>query len=89
MSGKRGIASSQAVGLAADLAVEFGTRKLVTLGWKRVTGKEPPGRPDDPKVGIAEALTWAAVLGVTMELTRILVSRLAARGLRRDSADAE
>jgi hypothetical protein len=87
MSGKHSTGRSQAIGLASDLAVEFGTRKLVTLGWKRVTGKEPPGGEDDAKVGIAEALIWAAVLGVTMELSRIMLQRLATRSRRRDGAD--
>jgi hypothetical protein len=88
MSDKRGDGVSKAVGTITALAAGMGTRKLVTAGWKRVTGKEPPSDPHDPRVGIGEALSWAIVLGVTMETARLLAQRAVTRRLRR-SAGAE
>ncbi len=70
MADKRGDGVSRAVGTIAALAAGMGTRKLVTAGWKRVTGKEPPSDPHDPHVGFGEALSWAIVLGVAMETAR-------------------
>ena len=83
MSDKRGDGVSKAMGSFAAIAAAMGTRKLVTAGWKKVTGKEPPSDPHDPHVGIGEALSWAIVLGVTMETARLLAQRAATRGMRR------
>ena len=83
MADKRGNGVAQAVGVLAGLAAGFATRKLVTVGWKRVTGKEPPSDPQDPRVSIGEALSWAIVLGVAMETARLVAARAAARQLRR------
>jgi uncharacterized protein DUF4235 len=85
MADKRGDGASKAVGTLAALAVGMGTRKLVTFGWKRITGKEPPSDPKDPHVGIGEALSWAIVLGVTMETARLLVQRTVTRRMRQRS----
>ena len=85
MADKRGDGVSRAVGTIAALAAGMGTRKLVTAGWKRVTGKEPPSDPHDPHVGFGEALSWAIVLGVTMETARLLAQRAATRRMRRGS----
>ena len=79
-------ASAQAVGIMAGLAAGFATRKLVTAGWKKVTGKEPPSDPRDPHVGIAEALSWAIVLGVAMETSRLVAIRVTTRQLARAEA---
>lgn len=83
MSDKRGDGVSKAMGSLAAFAASMGTRKLVTAGWKKVTGKEPPSDPQDPHVGIGEALSWAIVLGVTMETARLLAQRAATRRVRR------
>jgi len=83
MSDKRGDGMSKAVGTFTAFAAGMGTRKLVTAGWKKVTGKEPPSDPRDPHVGIGEALSWAIVLGVTMETARLLAQRAVTRRTRR------
>ncbi len=45
MADKRGDGVSRAVGTFAALAAAMSSRKLVTVGWKKVTGKEPPSDP--------------------------------------------
>lgn len=82
MADKRGDGVSRAIGTFAALAAAMGTRKLVTVGWKKVTGKEPPNDPIDPRVSVGEALSWAILLGVTMETARLLAQRVATRKLR-------
>jgi hypothetical protein len=82
MADKRGDGVSRAVGTFAALAAAMGTRKLVTVVWKKVTGKEPPSDPQDPQVHFGEALSWAILLGVTMETARLLALRFASRKLR-------
>jgi hypothetical protein len=83
MSDKRGDGLSTALGATAAFAAGYGARKLVTFGWRRITGKEPPSDPHDPQVGIGEALLWALLLGVAMETARLLAGRAAARNMRR------
>ena len=83
MADKRAEGVSKAVGAFAAFAGAYGARKLVIYGWKRVTGKEPPTDPQDPEVGVGEALTWAVVLGVAMEAARLLAGRAATKNIRR------
>jgi hypothetical protein len=66
--------------LATAVAV-FAVRKLLTFGWQRVTGKTPPD-PADPKVRIVEALGWAALVGVTVEATKLFAARATTRRAR-------
>jgi uncharacterized protein DUF4235 len=75
--------ATKAIGSIVALVAGMGTRKLVTVGWKRITGKEPPSDPHDLHVGIGEALSWVIVLGVTMETARLLAQRAVVRRVRR------
>ena len=86
MAGKRGDGMSQTIGVMAGLVAGFATRKLVTVGWKQVTGKEPPKDPRDPHVSIGEALSWAIVLGVAMETARLVAIRVTTKQLARAEA---
>ena len=90
MSDKRGDGGSKALGTLAAFAAAFAARKLITIAWTKITGKEPPSDPQDPQVSIGEALSWAVVMGVTIEAARLLAARAATRRLRRPPApDAE
>jgi Protein of unknown function (DUF4235) len=64
---------------AAAFGAGFVARKAITIGWKQVTGKEPPTNPESPDVAMAEAIGWAVVTGVGMEVARLLATRAAAR----------
>jgi hypothetical protein len=79
MSDKRADGGTKALGALAAFAAAFAARKLVTFAWTRITGKEPPSDPQDPQVGIGEALGWAVVTGVAIETARLLASRAATR----------
>ncbi len=79
---------TKAMGATAAFAAGYGARKLVTLVWKRITGKEPPSDPHDPQVSIGEALTWALVLGASMETARLLAGRAATKNMRRSKSGA-
>jgi hypothetical protein len=64
---------------AAAFAGGFAARKAITYAWKKSTGKEPPTNPESPEVALKEALGWAVVMGVGMEVARLLATRAAAR----------
>jgi hypothetical protein len=82
MAAKRADGSSRLAGMVAAFIAASIVRKAITVGWKRVTGKEPPTDPQDPDVALKEALGWAVVMGVGMEAARLLATRAATTRLR-------
>jgi hypothetical protein len=87
MADKRGDFGSRAVGGLAAVVAGFATRKAMTAAWKKITGKEPPEHPEDPEVALAEAVGWAAMMGVAMATARMLATRLATKRLHGSSAE--
>jgi hypothetical protein len=80
MSGKqRGSAASRAMTALVGAGAAFAARKLLTFGWKQVTGKAPPEHPEDPQVALAEALIWGMLLGAGVATARMLATRVATR----------
>jgi hypothetical protein len=80
MAGKqRGSAASRAVSALVGAGAAFATRKLLTIGWKTVTGKEPPEHPEDPQVALSEALIWGIALGAAVAAARLLATRATTR----------
>ncbi len=51
---------------AATMAAAYMARKLLIAAWTKATGKKPPTNPEDPRVALAEALTWSVLVGVTV-----------------------
>jgi len=86
MSDSSDSAGTRAMAALAAVAAAWVARKVITFGWTKVTGKEPPGNPEDPHVGVAEALSWAVILGVSIESARLLATRAATRKLRQAPA---
>ena len=62
------------IGFAATFAVQ----KLLTIGWKAVTGNEPPS-PTDPRTPMRQALTWVLASAIGIAVAQLLTQRLAAR----------
>ena len=85
----KSIGGGKAVSMAAAFVAAYVARRVITAGWKRVTGSEPPTDPQDPDVALKEALGWSVVMGVGMEAARLLATRAVAARLRRASASAE
>ena len=77
---------SKIMAAMAAFAAAYLARKVITFGWRQVTGKEPPGDPHDPHVGVGEALSWAVILGASIEGARLLAMRAATKKMRRASA---
>jgi hypothetical protein len=88
MAAKRAGGSTRVAGMIAAFVAAAIARKVITFGWKRVTGKEPPTDPQDPDVALAEALGWAVVMGVGMEAARLLATRAATTRIRNASASS-
>jgi hypothetical protein len=86
MSDDSETAGTRVMAALAAVAAAWIARKVITFGWTKVTGKEPPGNPEDPHVGVAEALSWAVILGVSIESARLLATRAATRKMRQPPA---
>jgi Protein of unknown function (DUF4235) len=87
MAGKRAGGGSKAVSALAGAAAAFGARKLISFAWKKITGKEPPEHPEDPQVGLREALIWGVVVGAGVHTARMLALRAAAGRQHTESGD--
>jgi len=62
------------IGLVTTVAAQ----RLVSTGWRVVTGEKPP-QPTDPDVPTVEAVSWALASGLGVGVTQLLVKRTAAR----------
>ena len=64
-------------------------RRAVTMAWTRTTGKVPPTDPADPSVSLVEALSWAAIAGITVEAARLFATRATMRHPAVGAGDTE
>jgi hypothetical protein len=64
---------------ATTMSAAFVAHRLLIFAWTRVTGKKPPRNPEDPQVALAEALTWSALVGLTIAAVRVLAIRAVSR----------
>lgn len=78
MSGKRASGGSRVITALVGLAAAFGARKVLRFAWKRITGKEPP-ELEDPQAGLGEAVAWAMLTAVGVQLARMLATRATSR----------
>jgi Protein of unknown function (DUF4235) len=73
--------ATKVVAIAAAFAAAWITRKALTFGWTKITGKEPPSE-QDPDAGWAEALGWAMVIGVSIQAARMVATRAVTKSMR-------
>ena len=78
MAGKKS-SGSRAINALAGAAAAYVARKLITFGWTKLTGKEPPEHPEDPQVALREALIWGVLLGATVSAAKMLAIRATSR----------
>jgi hypothetical protein len=70
------------VGGLVGLAVGFASRKVLSYAWEKSTGKKPPASADSLEISLGEAIAYAVVMGLGMEVARIVATRAAARKWR-------
>jgi len=75
---KEDIGTRIAAGLAT-MSAAMVAHKLLKLAWTKVTGKEPPTNPEDPRVALTEALSWSVLVGITIAAVRVLAIRAVSR----------
>jgi hypothetical protein len=79
MADKRAAGGNRMISAVVGFVAAFGARKILIFAWKKITGKEPPEHPEDPQVALGEALTWGILLGVGVQLARMLALRAATK----------
>jgi Protein of unknown function (DUF4235) len=79
MADKRASAGSRVITALVGAGAAFAARKLLFFGWKKITGKEPPEHPEDPQVGLGEALIWGILLGAGVHTAKLLATRATSR----------
>lgn len=67
------------IGGLVALAVSFATRKAIEFAWTKATGKKPPADPDSLDISMREAVGYAVVTAVGMEVARIVATRAASK----------
>lgn len=77
MADRDGDLAARIAGGVAALAAAYVARKVLTMAWTKAVGKEPPSDPEAPDISLGEALGWAVVTGVGMEVSRVLAVRAA------------
>ncbi len=70
------------LGAVIALGAGFAARKIIEIGWQKTTGKKPPQDPHSLDISTGEAVAYAVVLGVGMEVARIVTTRTAAKKWR-------
>ena len=71
--------STRVVNGLAAMSAAFVARKALMVIWTKVTGKEPPTNPEDPRVALPEALGWSVLVGITVAIVRVFAIRAASR----------
>lgn len=59
----------------AGIAAGFVARQVIKRGWEKVTGEDAPDSPEDPRLTWGQAIAFAAVSGVVMEVVRTVAAR--------------
>jgi Protein of unknown function (DUF4235) len=77
-------ALKEAAGLLAVLAAS----KAARVGWRRVTGNEPPSAPDDNQIPLGRAIAWTLLLGAAITTARMIAIRYASFLLPRRQREA-
>ena len=77
-------ALKEAAGLIAVLAAQ----KVMRVGWRRISGKEPPASPDDQQIPLGQAVAWTLLLGAAIATARMFAIRYASYLLPRRERQA-
>jgi hypothetical protein len=75
MPGKRERLSSRMLKTPAALVAAIAAQRGLQIGWKLITGEEPPAAPDDKQVPLGQAVAWTLVLGAAITTARMIASR--------------
>jgi len=62
-------------------------RKALTVGWRKIVGKEPPAEPANPDTRLVEAAGWAAASAGVIAAAQVMARRKVAATWRNASGE--
>lgn len=65
----------KAIGGLVGLATAWGAKKVIGFAWEKTTGKKPPVDSESLEISLGEAIGYAVVMGVGMQVAQIVVTR--------------
>lgn len=60
---------------ASTIAAGVIAQRVSSAAWRAATGKKPPTSTRHPELSQTEAVTWAVLAGVVVELSKVLIRR--------------
>lgn len=66
-------------GTAAALGGVALSNRVLTAGWKKVTGNEPPAKNPDPDEAWRDIIVWSLLTGLVGTLIKVGVQRAIAK----------
>lgn len=69
---------SKALDLVSSVASLGGValaNKVLTAGWKKLTGNEPPAKNPDPNEAWRDIIIWSLVSGLVGTVVKVAISR--------------
>ncbi|WP_433362198.1 DUF4235 domain-containing protein [Streptosporangium sp. CA-115845] len=69
----------RAIGGLLGLVTAWSAKKVIGFAWEKSTGKKPPADSESPDISLGEAIGYAVVMGVGMQVAQIVVARGAKR----------
>ncbi|GAA3429837.1 DUF4235 domain-containing protein [Streptosporangium sandarakinum] len=67
----------RAIGGLVGLATAFVARKAIGFAWEKATGRKPPMDTESLDIDLSEAIGYAIVMGVGMQVAQIIAGRAA------------
>lgn len=69
-------------GVGGTAIAALATRKVLAKVWEKSTRKPVPINPQQPGIGMSEALAWTVVSGIGVAVAQLVVERAAANFVR-------
>lgn len=67
----------RAIGGLLGLATAWSAKKIIRFAWEKGTGRKPPADSESLDISLGEAIGYAVVMGVGMQVAQIVVTRTA------------
>lgn len=58
--------------------------KVLSAGWRKVTGNEPPEDNADPEESLRDIIVWSLITGLVGTLIKVGITRAANKADRKD-----
>lgn len=75
-------------GTVASLGGVALSNKVLSAGWRKLTGNEPPAKNPDPNEAWRDIIIWSMISGLVGTVIKVAISRQIAQMQDHDSANS-